>query len=492
MASSPRRPRTLQEIAAAVSERQTVQLVGESVAVLDVEMDSRQVSPGSLYTAIKGARVDGHHFVEQAIAAGAVAVAVEEPPVFEVPYLLVENSREALGWMAAAVHHDPAAELGTIGITGTNGKTTVAHMLAAMAGRSEGEMAVIGTVGANLSGIGTSPRTTPEASTLQRTLRHLVEQGVARVAIEVSSHAMDMGRVNGTCFDVVAFTNLSQDHLDYHHTMEEYYRAKARLFTEDWAPRAVIWVDDPYGRRLASEAVMEVTTVGTTPVADVRVIHGSRSPSGSEFQLVTPEGATSHSVPLAGQFNVANAAIALTCATIIGIDPIAAGERLAKMIPIPGRYNTVTSPAGLWVVVDYAHTPDAIRNVITETQHQIDGKVVVVVGAGGDRDREKRPLMGEAATTADFAIITNDNPRSEDPAAIIDAVVAGIPADASFQVEPDRRTAIRRALRMASASDAVLILGKGHETEQEFADRVEAFDDARVAREEIHQLGEMQ
>lgn len=491
MANSHPASRTLSEIAAVVGARQHVRHIGEDVAVSDVHLDSRHVVPGSLYTAIKGSQADGHAFIEQAVASGAVAVAVEDSPRIDVPHLLLEDSRAALGWMAAAVHDHPATQLGTIGITGTNGKTTVAHMLAAMAGGADGEMAVIGTVSANLDGIGASPRTTPEASTLQRILRQLVEQGVTRVAIEVSSHAMEMGRVNGTVFDVVAFTNLSQDHLDYHHTMEAYYQAKAKLFSGEWAPQAVIWVDDPYGRRLAGEAATRVTTVGTNPEADVRVVYGGRSPSGSVFDLITAEGKQNYSSPLAGQFNVANAAIALTCATIAGIDPAAAAQRLATMVPIPGRYNTVESRTGLWVVVDYAHTPDAIRNVIAETRPQIEGKVIVVVGAGGDRDREKRPLMGEAATTADFAVITNDNPRSEDPAAIIEAVVAGIPSGAAFQVEPNRRVAIRRALAMATAADAVLILGKGHENEQEYADHSEPFDDALVVREEMQRRSEV-
>nr|MDJ0499122.1 UDP-N-acetylmuramoyl-L-alanyl-D-glutamate--2,6-diaminopimelate ligase [Acidimicrobiia bacterium] len=317
-------------------------------------------------------------------------------------------------------------------------------------------------------------------------------RGVARVAIEVSSHAMEMGRVNGTAFDVVAFTNLSQDHLDYHHTMEAYFQAKAKLFSREWAPHAVIWVDDPYGRRLTGEAAMRVTTVGASLDADVRVTYRSGLPSGSVFDLTTAEGTKSYTSPLAGRFNVANAAIALTCAAIAGIDREAAAQRLATMASIPGRYNTVESPTGSWVVVDYAHTPDAIRNVIGETRLQVDGKVLVVVGAGGDRDREKRPLMGEAATTADFAFITNDNPRSEDPDAIIEAVVAGIPANAAFEVEPDRRSAIHRALSMATAADAVLILGKGHETEQEYAGHSEPFDDALVVGEEMRRLSEVQ
>jgi len=480
---------TLAAIAAAVEPHQPVTVAGGEIEVTDVHMDSRVVTPGSLYVAIRGQRTDGHQFVESALAAGAVAVAVETAIDESIPHLVTPNTRAVLGWMAAETHGHPARELGVVGITGTNGKTTVAHMLAAMNPDDEPPAAVIGTVSAHLGDLAVSPRTTPEASDLQRILRHLADSGQVRdVAIEVSSHAMAMGRVTGVEFDVVAFTNLSQDHLDYHHTMEEYYQAKASLFRAGWAPHGVIWIDDRWGRRLAEESEIPVVTVGTAADAAVVVTHLEDTATGSRFTINLAGGTVPVQTSLAGGFNVANAAIALTCAHLLGADMDAALAGLRGMQPIPGRYNTVAADSDVWVVVDYAHTPDAIASVVAESRKLVAGRTIVVVGAGGDRDREKRPKMGEAAATADVAIITTDNPRSEDPNAIIDEVVSGIPSGARFTVVRDRRAAIREALGIASPGDAVLILGKGHETSQEFADRVEHFDDGAVARQELDRL----
>ncbi|MDJ0924908.1 MAG: UDP-N-acetylmuramoyl-L-alanyl-D-glutamate--2,6-diaminopimelate ligase [Acidimicrobiia bacterium] len=480
---------TLVEVAAAVADHQAVELVGADVLIDDVHSDSRAVVPGSMYVAIRGSRVDGHDFVADAIASGAAAVAVEQVPTLSIPYLRVADTRAALGWLAAAAHRYPARSLNVVGITGTNGKTTVAHMLAAMGGPAGRQIAVVGTVGGREAARANTPPTTPEAGDLQRMLRGFVDEGeITDVAIEVSSHAMEMGRVNGIVFDVVAFTNLSQDHLDFHHTMEAYYQAKAALFSPERASAAVIWIDDPAGRRLQQQTTLQTTTVGTSSDATVRVAIRSSTPQGSTFDLIWNDRVHEASVPLAGRFNVSNAAIALVCADHVGIDVETAAARLATMEPVPGRYNTIYSARGVWVVIDYAHTPDAIANVIAESRAQVAGKVIAVVGAGGDRDREKRPLMGEAVTTADLAVITSDNPRSEDPDRIIKEVLAGIPTAASFVVESDRRIAIRRALTHAEAGDAVLILGKGHETGQQFADRVVPFDDATVAREELRSI----
>ncbi|MDJ0953720.1 MAG: UDP-N-acetylmuramoyl-L-alanyl-D-glutamate--2,6-diaminopimelate ligase [Acidimicrobiia bacterium] len=475
----------LTDVARAAAAHSPVELYGQDVAVSDVHMDSRSVTPGSLYVAIRGARADGHRFITGAMERGAVAAAVSTAPTEDLPHLLVPDTRQALGWLAAAVHGDPAGSLSLIGITGTNGKTTVAHMLAAM---TERVMAVIGTVSANLDDLDVSPRTTPEASDLQRILRQIADAGrITDVAVEVSSHAMEMGRVNGTRFDVVAFTNLSQDHLDYHLTMEAYFQAKARLFSAEWAPKAVIWTDDPWGRRLADEVTIPVVTVGTEPACDVRVTYGADTPSGSSFSVVIGGQTRSVATALAGRFNVANAAIALACADQQGWDLDHAVAGLAGMRPIPGRYNTIDNDREIWIVVDYAHTPDAIAGVIAETRPLVAGRVIAVGGAGGDRDREKRPLMGGALSTADIALVTTDNPRSEDPVLILDQVMAGTNQHALL--EPDRRTAIRRALAMAQPGDAVLILGKGHEPVQEFADHEIPFDDAAVARAEVAALG---
>ncbi len=491
MISSTTRPKRLSELAAALSPHQPVEVRGKDVVVSDVHLDSRAVTPGSLYVAIRGARADGHDYIPAAVAAGAAAAAVEAASTVEIPQLVVADTRAALGWLAAEAHDHPARRLRMVGITGTNGKTTVAHMMEALTAGTARETAVIGTVSSNLPDTEESPRTTPEASNLQRILRKLADAGtVSDVAVEVSSHAMEMGRVNGVVFDVVAFTNLSQDHLDYHHTMEEYYRAKARLFSSNWASQAVIWIDDGWGNRLAGETTLPVTTVGSGSDADVRVTYGPSTPHGSSFELSS--GATSIEVhcPLAGRFNVANAAVALACAELIGIEAGTAAANLARMEPIPGRYNTLAGAAGSWVVVDYAHTPDAIANVVAESRSHVAGKILVVVGAGGDRDRQKRPLMGRAAGTADVVIVTNDNPRSEDPAQIIAEVVSGIDRSTEVVIEQDRRLAIREALAAAAPDDAVLILGKGHESGQEFADATIPFDDAAVAREEIARLEE--
>jgi UDP-N-acetylmuramoyl-L-alanyl-D-glutamate--2,6-diaminopimelate ligase len=491
-ASDVRRGSTLAKIAAAVAQRQAVRVMGGDTVVTDVHMDSRAVTPGSLYVAIRGERSDGHDFVSSAAAAGAVAVAVEEPPQEEIPHLLVEDTRTALGWIAAETHGYPARSLGVVGITGTNGKTTVAHMLAAMTEGTARSTAVVGTVSTNLGDLDASPRTTPEASEIQRIMRRLVDGGrVTDLAVEVSSHAMVMGRVNGVEFDVVAFTNLSHDHLDYHETMEEYYRAKAALFSPQWAPRGIVWTDDPWGRRLAAEASIPVVRVGAESGADVPVTYGSDTLEGSRFTLEIDGECHDIETALPGRFNVANAAIAVVCAHLQGIDVVSAIAGLKAMTPIPGRFDTLHSETGLWVIVDYAHTPDAIANVIEQSRSLVGGRVIVVVGAGGDRDREKRPMMGEAAATADLAIVTTDNPRSEDPMVIIGQVIAGVPAAGHLVVEPDRRLAIRRALGEADAGDAVLILGKGHETGQEINSRVEPFDDRAIAREELGRLGEM-
>jgi UDP-N-acetylmuramoyl-L-alanyl-D-glutamate--2,6-diaminopimelate ligase len=489
--SKPTRHTTLADIADALIPRQAVELVGDNVAVDDAYIDSRSVTPGSLFIAIRGATADGHNFIENAAASGAAAFAVEEPPQVDLPYLLLEDTRAVLGWIAAEIHGHPGCELGVVGITGTNGKTTVAHMLASMTTGSPRRTAVIGTVSANLDDSDVSPRTTPEANDLHRILRHLADgDRVTDVAIEVSSHAMVMGRVNGMRFDVVAFTNLSQDHLDYHDTMEDYYEAKASLFRPEWAPHGVVWVDDSWGKRLAAESGIPVTTVGTTPGTDVTVAYGRETPSGSRFTLDIAGETREVTVALAGRFNISNAAMALTCAHLQGVPLDEAVSGLARMMPIPGRYNTLDTERNLWVVVDYAHTPDAIVGIIAETRPLIRGRVIAVVGAGGDRDRRKRPLMGAAIATADIAIITTDNPRSEDPGEIIDEVVAGVPVGNEIVIERDRRAAIRHALSAAHDGDAVLILGKGHESGQEFADGTVPFDDRRVAEEELRLLAE--
>lgn len=476
-------PVSLGRLAAEVGGR----VVGNAgFEIVDVTHDSRQAGPGTLFVAIRGFTVDGHRFVRSVVDAGA-AVCVDDAESAAAPALVVSDTRAALGPIAAMVHGRPSERLTVVGVTGTNGKTTVTHILHAIAEAAGRRAAVVGTVGARVADRDlTMERTTPEASDLQRLLADMVEVGVDLVALEVSSHALALGRVAATRFRVAAFTNLSQDHLDFHGDMEAYYGAKASLFTPERVERAVVWQEDPAGRRLAAETEVPVTTVGLAPGVDVRGRHLDMTWSGSRFVIATSDREVALDLPLGGDFNVANAMIAAACATEVGIgwDSIAAG--VAAVRRVPGRFETVETGEDCTIVVDYAHTPDGVASVITTTRQLAPGsRVLVVVGAGGDRDRAKRPLMGAAAAAADVVFVTSDNPRSEDPGEIAAAVAAGARGGpARLVIELDRRAAIRAAIAAASSGDVVLILGKGHEQGQEYATRTIPFDDATVAREE--------
>lgn len=457
------------------------------IAIHDVTHDSRQVGPGVLFVAVRGFAVDGHRYLEQAVQVGAPAVCVEQPSPLPVPQLVVPDTRAALPHLAAAVHHHPSRHLRVVGITGTNGKTTVAHLMESIVDAAGLRSAVIGTIGARIVGrsipVG---RTTPESPDLQRLLAAMVQAQVEVAAVEVSSHALALHRVDAVTFEVGAFTNLTQDHLDFHTDLDDYFAAKASLFESSRTKHAVIWTDDPYGAQLAAKVSIPVTRVGSGEDADVRPRGIDVTPTGSRFELVMPSGSCSIELPLGGAFNVENALVAAACAGVldIGIQDIARG--LAAVPQIPGRFEKVESGQPFAVIVDYAHTPDGISAVIAAARQVSDGAVIVVIGAGGDRDSLKRPHMGEAAARADVAVITSDNPRSEDPLRIIDEVASGVRAvEGELQVVPDRREAIRFALRAASAGDVVLILGKGHEQGQEIAGRVEPFDDRVVAAEEL-------
>lgn len=470
-------PVTLAQLAEAGSG----EIIGDpATAISDVTHDSRAAGVGDLFVAIRGANRDGHEFVASSPASAA---AVEVPMAASIPLLVVADTRAALGVLAAEVHRHPSRELQVVGITGTNGKTTVAHMLAAIVDAAGGMPGVVGTVGARIGDEYLDlERTSPEASDLQRLLRKMVDAGVGVAAVEVSSHAQVLGRTTATEFAVVAFTNLSQDHLDMHGEMESYFQAKASLFVESTA-RAVINVDDPWGSRLASMIDRPVATVG---------VEGEFSASEtvpglirSSFRLTTPAGTTEVVLPLGGLFNIENAVVAAACAETLGYDLAAIGAGLSTFRPIPGRMEPVDAGQEPAIIVDYAHTPEGIEQVLTSVRPMVEGKIIVVVGAGGDRDAAKRPDMGRAAARADVLIITSDNPRSEDPDAIIKAVAAGADGPAQLLVESDRRLAIERAIGSAGAGDAVLILGKGHETGQEIAGRMLPFDDRQVAREVV-------
>jgi UDP-N-acetylmuramoyl-L-alanyl-D-glutamate--2,6-diaminopimelate ligase len=459
----------------------------DRIPIHDVTHDSRQVGPGSLFVAVRGFTTDGHDFVSQAVANGASALCVEHHQDTAVPQLVVADARAALPILASTVHHHPSRRLRVVGVTGTNGKTTVVYLLESIASAAGVTSAVVGTIGARIAGRAVPVgRTTPEATDLQRLLAQMVDQNVEIAAIEVSSHALALHRVDEVSFAVAAFTNLTQDHLDFHRDLDEYFAAKASLFESGRAGHAVIWVDDLYGSRLAEQVTIPVTRVGLGPDADVRATSIEVTPSGSKFELVFRDESRPIQLPLGGAFNIENALVAAACARELGIalNDIDAGLR--NVSQIPGRFERVDAGQGFAVIVDYAHTPEGIEAAVSAARAMSDRAVIVVVGAGGDRDRLKRPRMGLAAAAADIAIVTSDNPRSEDPLAIIAEVVSEMgKGNAELRVVPDRRSAIRYAVHTASADDVVLILGKGHEQGQEVSGRVEPFDDRVVAREEL-------
>jgi UDP-N-acetylmuramoyl-L-alanyl-D-glutamate--2,6-diaminopimelate ligase len=445
--------------------------------IVDVTRDSREVLPGWAFACVVGEHFDGHDFAVEAVDAGAAALLVERPLPFDVPQVVVRDVRRAMGWFAAGVHGHPATKLRAVGITGTNGKTTTSHLVAAILRSAGVETRVQGT----LSGV----RTTPEATDLQRLLAEYVADGVEAVVMEVSSHALALHRVAGMQFDVAVFTNLGRDHLDLHESMEAYFRAKASLFDRSQSRRGVTNVDDPYGRLLLDAAEIDVTGFS---LADA-----SHPESGADRVSFEWRGRRVV-VPLGGHFNVMNALAALTAADVFGIDPDVAVAGIATTPPVPGRFEVV-SESGVHpfsVVVDYAHTPDALAGVLATARSIAPaGDVVVVFGCGGDRDADKRPLMGAAAAAnADRVIVTSDNPRHEDPQAIIDAALSGIERryGGVVRVEPDRRRAIELAIGDARPGDVIVIAGKGHETTQTIGDIATPFDDRSVAREVLAEL----
>lgn len=461
-------------------------VVGDgSVTVTDVTHDSRAAGAGVLFVAVRGSTTDGHRFVPAAYASGSPAVCVEERDESWAPALVVADTRAALAPLAATVHGRPSERLRLVGVTGTNGKTTVTHLVESICRAAGVPEAVAGTVGARIRGRALPMvRTTPEAPDFQRMLGVMVEAGVDVASVEVSSHALALGRVAETRFAVGAFTNLSQDHLDFHRDMADYEQAKASLFRQ--CDRAVIWMDDAAGERIARSLQIPVLGVGRGDGATLRVRDEELSFAGSRFRL--DDGATSLSIriPLAGRFNIANAAVAAGCARVLGVEDAAIAAGIESVAPVPGRFEPVDAAVPFAIVVDYAHTPDGVLSVIGAAREILagSGRVIAIVGAGGDRDRAKRPLMGSAACSAHIAILTTDNPRRERPEDVLADVVAGANGPAEVVVEIDRRLAIRRAVHLARPGDVVLVLGKGHEHTQDFGDHVIAFDDRTVAAEE--------
>ncbi|HVL89028.1 MAG TPA: UDP-N-acetylmuramoyl-L-alanyl-D-glutamate--2,6-diaminopimelate ligase [Actinomycetota bacterium] len=473
----------------ALARRAGASVRGDAAAtVSDLAYDSREVTRGSLYFCIAGARADGHDFAAAAVAAGAVALVCERPLDLDVPQIVVPSVRKAMGPMSAAAFGDPSRAITVAGVTGTNGKTTTTFLIEqcfAALGMTTG---LLGTVETHIAGaVEPAGRTTPESVDLQRMLARMRAAGVTGATMEVSSHGLAMGRVDGVRYACATFTNLTQDHLDFHETMEDYFAAKAMLFDPSRSGVGAINADDEYGRRLASGTEIEHVTFGLEHEADVRATDVVMGAGGSRFVCVTPAVRVPVSVRLAGPFNVSNALAALATMYALGLDVEKAAAGIEAMPGVPGRFERVDDGEEFTVLVDYAHTPDSVERVLRAAREICRGRLVVVVGCGGDRDRAKRPLMGASAVAlADRAILTSDNPRSEEPRAIIAEMEQGArETGRPYEVEVDRRAAIRAAVRDARPGDVIVIAGKGHESGQEFAGHTVPFDDRAVAREEI-------
>ena len=458
-------------------------IVDQGTPIQSVVHDSRRIAPGSMYACLRGEHFDGHAFAADAVSAGATALLADHPlEHVDVPQIVVDDTRLRLGPIAAEVAGHPSRSLATVGVTGTNGKTTTAALLASIFDGAGMPCGVIGTLH--------GPRTTPEAPELQAVLREFVDAGKSAAVLEVSSHALAMHRADGTEFDAVVFTNLGHDHLDLHGSQEEYFRAKARLFSPEFSHLGVVNVDDPYGRLIADTSASDVigrefriVTYSTQDLSEVEVTAAAHRYVWRGRRV---------EVPMGGDFNVSNSLAALTTAVELGIDVDVAIGAVATLPAVPGRFEIVDTDEsrrrGVTIVVDYAHTPDGLERLLESARRVAGstGSLTVVFGCGGNRDRAKRPTMGAVASRhADRVVVTSDNPRSEQPSTIIDEIVKGIDADSPSTIvtDVDRHAAICEAIASAGPGDVVVIAGKGHETTQEFADHTIEFDDRAVARE---------
>jgi UDP-N-acetylmuramoyl-L-alanyl-D-glutamate--2,6-diaminopimelate ligase len=462
---------------------------GDTVEVTGLSLSSQRVRPGDLYAALPGSRVHGATYAAEAISSGAVAILTDEDGAQSIgddtgtPLLVLDNPRSVLGRLASLLYAEPARSLTLMAVTGTQGKTTTTRLLEGGLMVAGVPAAVIGTVGTRIAGQDVKTAlTTPEAPDLHALFAVMVEQGVTACAMEVSSHALVMGRVAGVVFDVAAFLNLGRDHLDFHKDVEDYFAAKASLFTPERSKRGLTNVDDTFGRRLLDEASVPMVTFSPSgEPADWRAEHVSLETGGSGFTVVTPRGERIPAwVGLTGAFNVGNALCAIALAGEAGLDPRRVADGIARSGGVPGRLEQVDAGQDFMAIVDYAHKPDAVEAALAALRPLTAGRLVLVIGAGGDRDTGKRPVMGEiGARLADVLIVTDDNPRTEDPAAIRAAVLAGTETVEGTEVLEigDRREAIRRAMSMAGTGDIVIIAGKGHETGQEIAGVVHPFDD---------------
>ena len=470
----------LSELAMSTGLRYT----GENVDVRSIEYDSRRVKAGSMFCCIVGQLFDGHSFAEAAVAQGAVALLVERELPLPVPQVVVKNARKSMAEMSAAFYGYPQRELQVLGVSGSNGKTTTTYMVKAIAEQAGKKVGIIGTI-RNMIGSESlhTDRTTPDSVDLFRLLRTLADARVDQVVMEVSSHALEQYRVHGIKFDVALFTNLTQDHLDYHKTFENYLQAKKTLFLN--AKRAVVNVDDPHADRIMAGLSIPILTFGVRDRADISASDIDITTRGVQFDLHTPAGDVRMNLPIPGLFSVFNAMGAVGMAQAIGIRLSAIKEGLETMTSVSGRLESVGEGLPYSIFVDYAHTPDALENVLKTVRDFAKKRVICVFGCGGDRDRAKRPIMGEiAGRYSELAIITSDNPRTEDPMAIIETIEEGVKrAGAKYVVIENRREAIAYAISVAEPDDVILIAGLGHENYQEINGTRYHFDDKEAVRE---------
>ncbi|MED4202680.1 UDP-N-acetylmuramoyl-L-alanyl-D-glutamate--2,6-diaminopimelate ligase [Neobacillus mesonae] len=468
---------------------------GEDPEITSIENDNRKVQNGSLFICIKGYTVDGHDFASSAVKNGAAAVLAERPLDIGVPVVVVKDTNRAMAVLADAFYGQPTQQLRLIGITGTNGKTTTSHLIEKILADRGQKTGLIGTMYTKIGDKTIETKnTTPESLTLQKTFHQMVEEGVETAVMEVSSHALDLGRVHGCDYDVAVFTNLTQDHLDYHKTMEEYKRAKSLLFSqlgnsyEVGRPKfAILNADDAASTMFKRSTAAHVYTYGIEEKADLQAVNIQMTSSGTSFDLVIGQEQYCVELQLIGKFSIYNVLAALSAAVVSGVPIHEAITSIEAVKGVAGRFELVNAGQNFTVIVDYAHTPDSLENVLKTIQHFANKKVFVVVGCGGDRDRTKRPLMAQIACRyASNPIFTSDNPRSEEPMAILKEMEAGVQGEDYIVIE-DRKEAIHTAIKQAEAGDVVLIAGKGHETYQQIGNVIHDFDDRLVAREAIEE-----
>lgn len=466
---------------------------GENPEISYIENDNRKVQPGSLFICIKGYTVDGHDFAEAAVSQGAVAILAEKELPLSVPVIVVENTKRAMAVLADAFYGHPSHKLHMIGITGTNGKTTTSHLIETILSDAGQVTGLIGTMYTKIGAKQIETKnTTPESLTLQRTFKEMVHMGVESTVMEVSSHSLIEGRVHGTDFDVAVFTNLSQDHLDYHNTMDEYKRAKSLLFSQlgntyniNKPKFAVFNMDDLVSKEYIDATSAHCLTYGIDQKADLRATNIHMNSNGTQFDLISPFGNHRVSMNLIGKFSVYNVLASIAVALISNIPIDKAIQSVERVKGVSGRFELVSEGQDFTVIVDYAHTPDSLENVLKTIRQFTKGNVTVVVGCGGDRDRTKRPLMAQIACLySDYPIFTSDNPRSEDPDQIMKDMEMGVQGK-KYEVILDRKEAINRAIKGAKKDDCILIAGKGHETYQIIGNQTLDFDDRLIAKEAI-------